>query len=213
MSNAETLIHGHHLFRQKYFEERTFLRNLAQKAQRPKALFIGCSDSRVIPEYLTGAGFGELFVLRNIANHVPPLEHADASVGAAIDYAVDFLEVPDIIVCGHYGCGGIKAALGDIAPFQSDHPSLHEWVSSVADSVRHNHDPALDEDRAWQRGVEENVLDSLEHLITYRSVAKALDAGKLHLHAWLYDMHQTAVKVFDAERDEFVDAVEYLQRG
>ena len=105
---AERLIHGHREFRARYFEEQHLLERLATLGQSPRALFIGCSDSRVVPEILTQTGLGELFVVRNIANFVPDFEHADASVGAAIEYAVDHLEVRDVIVCGHTGCGGVK---------------------------------------------------------------------------------------------------------
>lgn len=212
MSKAESLIHGHRLFRRQYFEERSFLRQLATQGQNPKALYIGCSDSRVIPEYLTSSGFGELFVLRNIANFVPPLEDADASVGAAIDYAIDYLKVPDIIVCGHYGCGGVKAALGDVEVFKEKQPSLHEWLKGLEPGVKRTYDPSLDEELSWRRGVEENVLQSLGNLITYESVKRALENKSIHIHGWLYDMQQTAVRVFDEESGEFVDAVEYLHR-
>src|SRR5262245_11235372 len=108
----EHLIHGYARFRAEYFAgEREYLHRLAVEGQRPSALYVGCSDSRVIPELLTSSAPGELFVVRNVANQVPTLQHSDASVGAAVEYAVGYLRVRHVIVCGHYGCGGVKAVL------------------------------------------------------------------------------------------------------
>jgi carbonic anhydrase len=209
---TDSLLDGHGLFQTRYFHERAYLRQLALADQRPSALFIGCSDSRVIPEYLTSSGFGELFVLRNIANFVPTLDHADASVGAALDYALGSLEVPDIIVCGHYGCGGVKAALDDLEPLRAKHPSLHEWLEGVAPAARRGLVASDAHDGAWRRGVEENVIQALENLITYDVVREKLESGDVHLHAWIYDLYQTRIRVLDVEQGGFVDASE-IQRG
>lgn len=104
---VEELLAGHGRFRAEYVaEERGFLERLAEEGQRPSALFIGCSDSRVIPELLTGAVPGELFVVRNVANLIPPRSDPDRSIGAAIEYAVDQLGIREVIVCGHEECGG-----------------------------------------------------------------------------------------------------------
>jgi carbonic anhydrase len=210
---TSSLLDGHGLFQRRYFHEREYLRHLAHDGQRPSALFIGCSDSRVVPEYLTSSGFGELFVLRNIANFVPTLDHADASVGAAVDYALGSLGVPDIIVCGHYGCGGVKAALDDLEPLRAAHPSLHEWLEGVAPAARRGRGAGDDPEAVWRRGVEENVIQALENLITYDVVREQLESGAVHLHAWIYDLYQTRIRVFDVERDAFVDASEIQRDG
>jgi carbonic anhydrase len=182
------LLSGHSLFRREYFAgEGEYLRTLARDGQNPSTLYIGCSDSRVVPELLTSSRPGELFVVRNIANVVPPLDHADASVGAAIDYAVAALKVPHIVVCGHDGCGGVKAASDGRDAFKHL-PSLHEWLGVVAP------------------GVEENVLASIDNLITYPVVADALKAGSLQLHGWVYDINEGRLRVFDVGSEEFVTA-------
>ena len=109
---AEELLAGHGRFRAAYAaDEREFLRRLASEGQRPRRLFIGCSDSRVVPELLTGARPGDLFVVRNIANRVPPWRERDDGVAAAVEFALEQLGTPDVIVCGHDGCGGVSAAL------------------------------------------------------------------------------------------------------
>ncbi|MCC7541253.1 MAG: carbonic anhydrase, partial [Deltaproteobacteria bacterium] len=111
---SKSLLEGHRFFRTSYVAgERDFLHQLASVGQSPDALYVGCSDSRVVPELLTSSAPGALFVVRNVANLVPSLTHADASVGAALEYAIGHLHVPHVIVCGHLGCGGIGALLDD----------------------------------------------------------------------------------------------------
>ena len=199
-------LNGHRKFLAKYFEEREYLQQHARDGQFPKALYIGCSDSRVIPEYLTSSGFGELFVLRNVANFVPTLDHPDASVGAAIDYAVDYLEVPDIIVCGHLGCGGVKAVLDGIDGLREGTPSLHEWLQGIEDSAAIARESGATGESLWETAVRENVLSALGNLITYDSVRRRLEAGKLHIHGWVYDIHSSSISVYDPTDDRWTDA-------
>lgn len=199
-------LRGHRQFLATYFDEREYLQQLAREGQRPKALYIGCSDSRVIPEYLTSSGFGDLFVLRNVANFVPTLEHPDASVGAAIDYAVDYLEVPDIIVCGHLGCGGVKAVLDGISGLRDATPSLHDWLDGIESAAALARETGAQGDALWDRAVRENVLSALDNLITYDSVRRKLEEGKLHLHGWVYDIHSSSISVFDHAGDRWTDA-------
>ncbi len=201
---SERLIHGHALFRARYFDDPSHFQTLA-KSQSPNALFIGCSDSRVIPELVTNAQAGELFVLRNIANFVPEQPHSDASVGAAIEYAVRHLRVPDIVVCGHYRCGGVKAALDDLRGLERD-TELCAWLQGVLPAAERARARVTgDTDALWNTAVEENVLDALENLITFDAVRERLDEGKLHLHGWIYDLAAGRVLVYDAENDAFVD--------
>src|SRR5262245_19986174 len=103
---AVKFLHGHLEFQRDWFAERDYLQELAKNGQTPHALSIGCADSRVVPELLVKAAPGELFVVPNIANFVPPRAHVDSSVGAAIEYALGPLDVRHVIVCGHSGCGG-----------------------------------------------------------------------------------------------------------
>ena len=130
---AENFIHGHLQFRHQFFNEAEWLKQLARDGQAPHALYIGCSDSRVVPEQLTSAKAGELFVVRNIANFVPPRAHPDLSVGAAIDYALGALKVQHVIVCGHYSCGGVKAAMQNFSIGLIDN-----WVRHIKDVYRFN---------------------------------------------------------------------------
>src|SRR5262245_52395015 len=119
-------IEGYERFRLEFERDKAFFKSLATKKQKPRLLWIGCSDSRVVPSQITSADPGELFEVRNIANCVPPACADDDTVGAAIEYAVAHLGVDDIVVCGHSGCGGIQALAEPIPPDQEAH--LGRWV-------------------------------------------------------------------------------------
>ena len=200
------LMAGHARFRAEYFaEESEFLRSLAVEGQNPSALYIGCSDSRVVPELLTTSRPGELFVVRNIANVVPSFDHADASVGAALEYAIAVLEVPHVIICGHDNCGGVAAALDSVDKLKG-HASLHEWVSQIEPAARKAMELEPEVSLRLRCAVEENVLDSMDRLISYPVVAHALAAHALSLHGWVFDIEQGSLRVYDVASEEFVEA-------
>jgi carbonic anhydrase len=213
---AKTLLEGHEAYRANAFaRSRDFLQLLASEGQSPDALFIGCSDSRVVPELLTNSSPGSLFVVRNIANVVPVLEHPDASVGAAIEYAVGHLRVAHVVVCGHTCCGGVMAAMSGIDRLH-DLPSLKEWLSGAIqpaiDQVARTEatGPALDADVRWRRVVEENVVVQLGNLLAFPCVAEAVRADELELHGWVYDLHDVALSVYDPTSRTFRRAAEVL---
>jgi carbonic anhydrase len=200
------LLQGHASFRREYVAgARDFLSKLASEHQSPSALYVGCSDSRVVPELLTTSSPGELFVVRNIANAVPPLSHADASVGAALDYAIEVLHVGHVVVCGHYGCGGVKAVLdghGKLAAL----PSLHEWLGGLAPAILESRIEMVDPEEQWRAAVEANVVAQLANLTTFDAVRERLDSGKLELHGWVYDMANGHLHVYDSLGERFTDA-------
>jgi carbonic anhydrase len=206
---SDRLIRGHAAFRQNYFNKKLNHR-LATAGQKPTALYIGCSDSRVVPELLTNSGFGDIFVLRNVANFVPVESHTDASVGAAVEYAVKHLKVPDVVVCGHYGCGGVKAAVDGLKGIETE-KELTEWLQGVVPAADQARARGLTGEALWRGAVEENVLDALDNLITFRVVRDALEQGGLTIHGWVYDMLDGHIMVFDAERDGFIDSRELLK--
>jgi carbonic anhydrase len=202
---VDELLAGHGRFRAEYATaEREFLVRLAEEGQNPSALFIGCSDSRVIPELLTDAAPGQLFVVRNVANHVPVHGDPDRSIGAAIEFAVGQLGVHDLIVCGHDGCGGVKAALDGLSGIAPD-SELASWLNGLLPAVTRAR--AFDPDHSVQfrRAVEENVLEGIANLMTMPSVAASVAAGELRLHGWVYGIHEGTLRVYDAETDGFAD--------
>lgn len=201
---AEELLAGHSRFRATYAaDEREFLRRLADEGQRPRALFIGCSDSRVVPELLTGARPGDLFVVRNIANRVPAWSERDDGVAAAIEFALEQLGTPDLIVCGHDGCGGVSAAL-EPRPSGRSRSRLDRWLRGIEPAVARARQMGGTREQVLSRAVEENVLEGLTSLAAYPAVARAQSAGRVRLHGWVYDLVEAAVRVYDPARDEFV---------
>lgn len=160
--------------------------------QTPEFLWIGCSDSRVPAEEITGTEPGEIFVHRNIANMVI---HTDFNMLSVLQYAVDILKVKHIIVCGHYGCGGIKTALS------RQHLGLiNKWLRHIKDVYRfHSHEleSIADEDRRVQRLVELNVIEQARHLAETSFVQQAWhNHNRPTIHGWVYDMKSGYLKDF-----------------
>lgn len=211
---VRSLLTGHTRYLEHIGQEREFLSGLSGNQQQPSALFIGCSDSRVIPEVLTQARPGELFVVRNVANVVPGFDDEGASVGAALDFAIGVLGVRHVIVCGHYGCGGVLGAIDGLEHL-AHAPSLQGWLQSVVPAV---HDarglaPHADREALWRLAVERNVMHQLVRLTTYPVVADALTEDRLELHGWIYDLYSLGMLVFDSDTDGFLPAREVLLRS
>jgi len=160
-----------------YFEE-------LGKGQNPELLYIGCSDSRVTAEDLMGLGPGDVFVHRNIANMVISI---DLNVMSVVNYAVDHLKVNHIVVCGHYACGGVKAAMQS-----ADLGLLNPWLRNIRDVYR-IHKTELnvieDEDKKYDRLVELNVQEQCVNLIKTAAVQKAYRERGLKVHGWVFDVH------------------------
>lgn len=187
----DKLIKGALQFMQEGFEGHKNLFESLKEEQNPHTLFIGCSDSRVIPNLITSTLPGELFVVRNIANIVPPYRIKDeflASV-AAIEYAINYLEVENIIICGHSNCGGCKDISAEKAKML---PTVKKWVSQLND-IKQQVDFQLELShlegqyalRAWM--IEKaNVLNSYKNLLEYPGVAEKLEAKKLTIKAWYF---------------------------
>ncbi len=161
-----------------------FFENLS-KGQAPEYLWIGCSDSRVPAESITGTEPGEMFVHRNIANMVV---HSDMNMLSVLSYAVDVLKVKHIIVCGHYGCGGVLAALKN-----QQFGLIDNWLRHIKDVYRYHHDELdaiQDETLRARRFVEVNVQEQVHDLGKTSIVQNAWKRGQqLHLHGWAYDIH------------------------
>ena len=198
---------GHQYFRTVRFKENEErFKKLVEEGQSPKALFIGCSDSRVMPAMITGSGPGDLFIVRNIGNFVPPFSpdndfHATA---AAIEYAVSHLEVSDIIVCGHSDCGAIKACFESHKPTEENIHTV-KWLQ-LGEPARNLALRSLPGDSLEaQRDFAEkaSVVFQLENLLSYPPVRRRVDAGTLFLHGWHYDLSNGEIYYFDEIDLEF----------
>lgn len=174
-------------------------------AQRPQAMFIGCSDSRVVPELLTQQGPGDLFVVRNAGNIVPPYAVAPGGVSASIEYAVAVLGVPDIVVCGHSGCGAMTAILRGGEQLEAL-PAVARWLH-FADAARHavaEQHAMADDETKLNALVRENVLAQLDNLLTHPVVANSIQSKEVRLHGWVFDIATATVTTYDAQKEKFV---------
>ncbi len=204
------LISGIHRFRDRYWSEyREVFEHLAANGQNPDALFITCCDSRIDPTFLTRAKPGDLFVVRNMGNFVPPYQEGKpdvTGVGAAIEYAVDFLRVQDIIICGHTDCGSIKALYDDRSRYEEGAtPHIAEWLKLGDQTVRivANGYPDLAHDDRLALSFEENVLVQLENLCTYPVVRRAIAEGRLHAHAWFFHIASGTVYDYNPATEQY----------
>lgn len=211
-SRVQRLIEGVHKFRTDEFGRyRALFKRLSREGQNPHTLFITCSDSRVLAELITQSQPGDLFVVKNIGNIVPPASAVGStnSTAAAIEFAVQMLKVSDIVVCGHSQCGAM-AALLETQPAPHDTPHLAEWLR-IVDPVRQiitNQYSHLTEPRLRQTAAaEENVLFALENLYTYPVVQRRLADGSLHLHGWFFKIDTAELFAYDPEAKQFAPLI------
>ncbi len=189
-------------FHEDYFpRHQQRFQDLVAQGQHPKTLFIGCSDSRVVPYLLTGSEPGDLFIVRNVGALVPPYDQSHGLHGttAAIEYAVLVLKVERIIVCGHSHCGAIRTAY-DGTPDEAI--ALKEWLRLVDEALL----PVRSSPEALLRTEQRAVVLQLERLMDYPMVRRSVEAGTLSLHGWHYVIEQGEIYVFDAELGRFVAA-------
>ena len=189
-------------FRSDYFtHHQQRFQDLVAQGQHPKTLFIGCSDSRLVPYLLTGAGPGELFIVRNVGALVPPYDQSHGLHGtmAAIEFAVLSLKVERIIVCGHSHCGAIKAMYGEVSP---EAPNLDRWLNLGREALL----PVQPGPEALRRTEQRAVVLQLERLMDYPMVRRRIDDGRITLHGWHYVIEDGEVHVFDVRTGGFIAA-------
>lgn len=202
----ERLYKGVLKFQESYFKkEEDFFKRLS-KRQDPDVLFMTCSDSRVDPQLVTQSGPGDLFILRNIGNIIPPFDALKDknSTAAAIEYAVKVLKVSDIIVCGHSNCGAMKALLGDEKELEGM-PHLRDWLR-IAHPVKEHVVGVFGKEatEVIQRYTEkENVLEQIENIETYPFVDEAIKAGELFLHGWYFDIGTGCMSAYVPSSNRF----------
>jgi carbonic anhydrase len=183
---------------QKLEKNPDYFRDLA-KGQEPDFLFIGCSDSRVPPAQLMGAEPGDVFVDRNIGNVIC---NTDSNALAVIDYAVNILNISYLVICGHYGCGGVKAAMQG-----EDMGALNPWLNHIRD-VYYLHAEELnnieDEEERYQRYVELNVAEQCTNALKIPYVKRACLDGKLSVQGWVFDIKSGHIVDLNIDHDELL---------
>jgi carbonic anhydrase len=199
--------------RYRRFKHRIFFPNadqyeeLAKFGQNPEIMLISCCDSRVDPETIFNAMPGELFVVRNVANLIPPYETAGKfhGVSAGIEFAVLNLRVKHIVIMGHSGCGGIKAALDQSAAIQTEAKFISKWMSMLDDArlaVLSSHQLSTTEDKL-EALEKEGVKTSLKNLRTFPFVSEREDKGKLNLHGAHFNIQKGTLSILNHSRGEY----------
>jgi carbonic anhydrase len=200
----QKLVDGLHKFQAEVFNSNQELFQPLVNGQRPEVLFVTCSDSRVAPNLITQTNPGELFILRNAGNIVPPYGPWTGGEAATIEFAVLGLGVRHIIVCGHTNCGALSALL-DPAVLE-DAPAMRAWLvhaEATRRLVEENY-PQVTGPARLTVAVEENVLTQIEHLRTHPAVRSRVARGELSLHGWVYKLETGEVFQYDAAQAQFV---------
>jgi carbonic anhydrase len=207
MSFPEHLLTGYkHFMSGRYASERDRYRQLAQTGQKPQTLVIACCDSRTAPEIVFDSSAGDIFVIRNIANLIPPYQpdtkfHATSS---ALEFAVQALKVSDIVVMGHAGCGGIKAALDPEAEPLSPGDFIGQWMSMlkpVAEQIQDKNELTKTERQTALERI--SIRHSIANLRTFPCVKILEDRGKLKLHGAWFDISTGELWVMDPKTGDF----------
>ena len=199
----QKLVKGIHSFQRGFFaSHRELFQQLATAGQQPETLFITCSDSRVVPNLITNSAPGELFIVRNVGNVVPHVT-VPGGTAAAIEYAVEVLNVTSVIVCGHTHCGAVNAILHpetmDRLPFVKRWLAQGDRVRKIV-AERYGH---LDEAARMLAAVEENVLVQLENLREFPNIAERLDRGVLAMSGWVFEIGSGDVFEYDPNIGQF----------
>ncbi|MDR3646922.1 MAG: carbonic anhydrase [Candidatus Babeliales bacterium] len=204
------LIKGLHKFQKEVFPiQKNFFQGLA-KGQNPEILFITCSDSRINPHLVTSADPGELFILRNAGNIIPPYSNLPTGEAATIEFAVGQLKVKDIIICGHSYCGAVEATFNLDKMVQQ--PILRDWLeNNISPTLRLVNQNYKDLDRESLSDIllQEHVLQQLENLKTYPIINEAIAENKLVLHAWIYKFEDGDIYAYNSQEGQFENIKHY----
>ncbi len=208
MEKVSKLLSGNDLFKNSYFKKNEQkLLDLAQNGQHPKALFIGCADSRVVPNLITQTAPGDLFVIRNVGNFVAPFKPDEDfhSTASGIEYAVSALKVSEIIICGHTQCGAIEALYSGVDEYAFIHTK--KWLS-LGGKAKSMATLALGEDAQKEellRLTEKvSIVTQIENLLTYPFVKQGVERGEIQLHGWIYNIATGDIEYYDPDRKTFL---------
>ena len=191
-------------FQNEVYPEKKDLFEKLSKGQEPEALFIACSDSRVETAMITQTEPGDLFIVRNAGNIVPPHTSHTGGITASIEFAVAALKVPHVVICGHTECGAMKGALNPSS--LEGLPHVKEWLgySTAAVEVVNALGEKLNDQERMHMLLEQNVILQLQHLKTHPKVAMRLAKGDLQLHGWVYDIKTGGVNAYDEKQEKFL---------
>jgi len=210
MTNPTDLVAGFHRFREQHFaDDDALYRQLVQDGQTPKILVVACCDARVDPALVLDCAPGDLFVIRNVANLVPPAESRDSGrhgTSAALEYGVRILGVEHIIVLGHAHCGGIRSLLsGGGTAGEATYIASWMRLAEQAQSKVESEQPHISPDERERACEQQAILSSLDNLMTFEWIREGLSAGTLTLHGWYFDIEHGQLLRYDATTRRFED--------
>ncbi len=207
MAGLNSLIEGYKRFFHKYFDNNQHIYEDLKHAQTPKTLVIACSDSRVDPAILMDCNPGNIFVVRNIANIVPPYEnHFESHHGtsAAIEYAVNILKVKHILVMGHSQCGGIKTLINTNFEEKNEPSFILDWIKILL-NIKKNLPAHISKACACAHCEKEGIKQSLNNLQQFPWIKSKLDKNELSLHGWYFDIHSGKLYDYKFSKNEFIE--------
>lgn len=205
----ERLVRGFEAFRDSHYTgDQSPFETLVREGQKPRILLVACSDSRVDPAITLGVEPGDIFVIRNVANIIPPCEQDSAQHGAsaALEYAVRHLEVEHIVIMGHAHCGGIRALVDNPEQMNPDSQSFIErWMSLAKPAYQRavERHPGASAEELAQECEKDSVLASLANLQTFPWVKERLETGRLKLHGWYFDLVKGDLRAYDPDSGRF----------
>lgn len=207
-NEIKKLIEGNIQFRNKFFnEENSLFYNLAQTGQRPKVMVIACSDSRIDPSMIFNSNPGEMFVIRNVANLVPPCEDNNTYHGtsAALEFGINFLQVEHIIILGHTKCGGIEALIANAEKILNNKQQsfITKWMSIAIPAYKkieqyHNN---LNIDEKIVLCEQYTLINSLNNLLTFPFIQEKVTTQKLSVHAWYFNLENGKINSYDQQNE------------
>lgn len=216
MNTIKNLIRGNQLFKKYHLiDYQDDLTHLIKNGQKPEVLFICCCDSRITPDLMLGAKPGDLFVLRNIGNFVPPysLEKGFHGITSAIEYAISILQVPNIIVCAHSHCGAIESLYKDI-PNTSEFQNIKMWLKlgekAKADTIKQTFST---KEELYKKTEKNSLINQVDNLLTYPIIQEKVKEGSLKLHAWYYELKDASISYYHKEENIFKDLEDYCDES
>lgn len=209
----KNLIEGNDYFvKNKFPDMEEELQELVKHGQRPEVMFIGCSDSRVTPDLMLRSKPGEIFILRNVGNFVPPFKYDEDFHGsaAAIEYAVAVLKVKHIIVCGHSHCGACKSLYEEI-PENNSFIHIKTWLKlgNKAKETTLKKGNFKTEEEMYRETERNSIVHQLNNLFTYPDVEKLYNEGKLQIHGWYYNIATGQIEYYDKKSDDYKPLSEF----
>jgi carbonic anhydrase len=207
------LITGLQAFQANYVSTHRDLLEQLSHGQKPRVLFITCSDSRIDPNLLTQTDVGELFVIRNAGNIIPPYGAANGGEGGTIEYAIQALGIEQVVICGHSHCGAMKGLL-QLGKLEEQMPLVYDWLKHTEATRRlvlenYSH---LEGEQLLEVAIAENVLTQIDNLKTYPIIHSRLYQGKLKIYGWVYLIETGEVLAYDAEKHAYIAPQSQLER-